>query len=162
MAAGRWSGPARHGKNARRDHHREPLAIGWGQAKRGGDVSVRGETVVAAFERERLNEGLARLHGQGFGPSARVLDGARGDLRGQLSRAGLPADLADRLVPAERRQATSLLVVHAPARGETVKGLLDRSGAYSIEVVLPGPPAATVDALFVEDPSTGSPAEFGA
>jgi hypothetical protein len=158
MAAGRWSGPARHGRNARRDHHWEPLAIGWGPR----DVAVRGETVVAAFERDRLNEGLARLHGQGFGPSARVLDSARGDLRGQLSRAGLPADLADRLVPAERRQATSLLVVHAPARGETVKGLLDRAGAYSIEVVMPGPPAATVDALCVEDPSTGSPAEFGA
>ena len=158
MAAGRWSGPARHGRNARRDHHREPLAIGWGPR----DVAVRGETVVAAFDRDRLNEGLARLHGQGFGPSARVLDGARSDLGGQLTRAGLPADLADRLVPAERRQGTSLLVVHAPARGATVKVLLDRSGAYSVEIVMPGPPAATVDEFLLDDSSAASPAEFGA
>jgi hypothetical protein len=133
MAAGRWSGPSRHRAAARRGGAREPLALGWGVR----DQTTRGETVVSAFERDRLSEGLARLHARGFGPAARVLDGGRGDLVGQAGRAGLPSEMVDRLVPLERRPSTVMLVVHAPARGEQVAELLGGAGALAVEVVTP-------------------------
>jgi hypothetical protein len=136
MAAGRWSGPSRHQRSARRAAERAPLAIGWGVREQ----ATRGEVVVGAFERDQLSEGLARLHGQGFGPAARVLDGAHGDLTGQAGRAGLQVELVDRLVPADRRRTTVLLVVHAPARGAQVADLLGGAGALVVEVIDPARP----------------------
>jgi hypothetical protein len=144
MGQGRWSGPARH--SAKRRQVREPLALGWGVR----DASTRGATVVAAFDRDRLGDGLARLHLEGFGPSARVLDGTRGDLVGQLERTGLPAEIAARLVPAAEQRRTALLVVHAPARSEAVADLLGRSGALAVEVVPPDRPANLVDGPLLE------------
>jgi hypothetical protein len=112
------------------------LAIGWGVR----DPATRGETVIGTFERDRLSEGLARLHGRGFGSAARVLDGAHGDLAGQVSRAGLPEELVDRLVPFDRRRAVVVLVVHAPARGALVADLLTGAGALAVEVLDPARP----------------------
>lgn len=146
MAAGQWSGSPRRRAYARRGAGGDSLAIGWGAR----DAATRGATVVAAFDRDGLGNGLARLHGQGFGPSARVFDGARGNLADQLARAGLPAELADRLVQPDERKRTSLLVVHAPARSATVVDLLNLSGAIAVEVVSPDRPAVVADAPLLE------------
>ena len=158
MAEGRWSGRSRHRADSRRGSHREPLAVAWGAR----DATTRGATVVAAFERERLSDGLARLHAQGFGPSARVLDGGRGDLAGQLARVGLPADLVARLAGDIAPKTASLLVVHAPARSEQVADLLRRAGAVGVEVVPPVRGSEETPSPIVPLPSEAAVAEAGA
>lgn len=84
--------------------------------------------VVGMFAREGLSSALASTHRAGFGPQARVLDGARGDPARQLERAGL------QLVSGERPAADALLiVVTAPGRVATVAELFRRLGATSIQ-----------------------------
>ena len=84
--------------------------------------------VVGVFPRESLNSALASTHRAGFGPQARVLDGARGDSTRQLERAGL------QLVSGERPSADALLiVVTAPGRAAIVAELFRRLGATSVQ-----------------------------
>lgn len=131
MAEGQWSGRSRHRADNRRRTSRQPLAVGWGVP----DRPNRSETVVAVFAPERLSDGLARLHGQGFGPATRVLDGARGDLTGQLSRAGLPSDVLDHLRDDNPGTVMCLILVNAPARSGQASDLLERAGALAVQVV---------------------------
>jgi len=84
--------------------------------------------VVGVFAREGLSSALASTHRAGFGPQARVLDGARGDPARQLERAGL------QLVSGERPAADALLiVVTAPGRTAIVADLFRRLGATSVQ-----------------------------
>src|SRR5689334_21593486 len=74
------------------------------------------DTVVGVFERDRLSGALVALHRAGFGPHARVLDGARGDLAGQLRRSALD----DALDPAALDAGLAVVVVSAPGRAALV------------------------------------------
>jgi hypothetical protein len=80
--------------------------------------------VIGKFPRERLSAALASVHRAGFGPYARVLDGARTDAASQLERTGL--HLAD----GHRPPADALLiVVTAPGRAQKVADLFAQLGA---------------------------------
>ena len=83
--------------------------------------------VIGTFPREALSAALASTHRAGFGPQARVLDGARGDAARQLERAGL------RVVGSETPPADAvLIVVTAPGRTAIVADLFARLGAESV------------------------------
>lgn len=90
-------------------------------------VPATGDTVAGVFERSTLSDALAATHRAGFGPHARVFDGARGDLAGQLRRAGFRLPLAPETDP-----ATVLIVVTAPGRAATIAQLLARAGARAV------------------------------
>ena len=112
--------------------------------------------VVGVFARDRLSGGLVATHRAGYGPHARVLDGARGELMGQLRRAGLAIPLD----PGEDA-ATALIVVTAPGRAAAVRDLLARAGASAVHVATrPDAAAPFADAPPVVD--TVPPAENGA
>jgi hypothetical protein len=136
-----------------------PLALGWGMP----EVGPRGETVVAAFAPDRLSEGLTQLHGHGFGSSARVLDGARGDLGGQLARLGLPPETLGRLIGNETDTDIAIVVVMAAARSAPVAELLNGAGATAVDVIWPtvGETAESVESV-VGLPGDVSVAELGA
>ena len=93
-----------------------------------GRAGAAGDTVVGVFDRERLSSALAMVHRAGFGPHARVLDGARGDLVGQLRRAGIRLTLE----PRDEDGATALIVVTAPGRGAAAADALARAGARAV------------------------------
>lgn len=86
-----------------------------------------GDAVVGVFDRSRLSSALAATHRAGFGPHARVLDGARGDLAGQLRRASLRVPL-----PSGGDADTVLIVVAAPGRAATVAQIFTRAGALAV------------------------------
>ena len=110
------------------------------------------DTVVGVFDRERLSGALAATHQSGFGPHARVLDGARGDLAGQLRRAGIRIRLS--LGP-HHDAATALIVVTAPGRAPSVAETLTRAGARAIHGITRGAPTPFVasDAAQVPGPT---------
>ena len=83
--------------------------------------------VVGTFPRAELSAALAATHRAGFGPQARVFDGARGDTTRQLERAGL------RLLDGAPPPADAvLIVVTAPGRTAIVTELFVRLGAESV------------------------------
>ncbi|MGH2532041.1 MAG: hypothetical protein ACRDJW_07005 [Thermomicrobiales bacterium] len=86
------------------------------------------DTVLGVIQRDDLPDALASLHRGGYGPNTRVMDAARGDLTGQLRRAGItdPPSLADQTRP--------LVMVFAPGRIAVVVDLLQRAGASAIHV----------------------------
>lgn len=90
----------------------------------------RDGVVLGVFARDRLSGGLVAMHRAGFGPNARVLDGARGSLVGQLGRSGLRLTLG----PEDDNAETALVVVVAPGRGPIVAELMERAGARSVRV----------------------------
>ena len=108
------------------------------------------DTVVGVFDRERLSGALAATHQSGFGPHARVLDGARGDLAGQLRRAGIRLSLGP-----DHDAATALIVVTAPGRAPSVADTLARAGARAIHGITRGAPTPFVasDAAQVPGPT---------
>lgn len=121
-------------------------------------VPVVGDAVVGVFDRDDLGSALAATHRAGFGPHARVLDGARGDLAGQLRRAGL-------YVPSvsEGAATTALIVVAAPGRSAAVRDVLTRVGARAVHAIARGTtPPATVAAPAVPIPLTDAIADEGA
>jgi hypothetical protein len=83
--------------------------------------------VIGIFSRATLSGALASTHRAGFGPHARVLDGARGDIGQQLARAGLELS-SDSRPPAD---AVAILVT-APGRTAKVAELFSRLGAESV------------------------------
>ena len=98
------------------------------------------DSIVGVFDRERLSDGLVALHRAGFGPQARVLDPARGDLASQLRRIGveLPLDALD------DRGDTALVVVSAAGREAAVAAALERAGARAVRRVSRDGPAFAV------------------
>jgi hypothetical protein len=80
--------------------------------------------VIGMFTREQLSAALASVHRAGFGPYARVLDGARSDAARQLERTGLHLS-DDRRPPAD----ALLIVVNAPGRAKRVADLFAQLGA---------------------------------
>lgn len=111
-------------------------------------AATGGDAVVGVFDRSRLSSALAATHRAGFGPHARVLDGARGDLAGQLRRAGLRVSL-----PAGGDADTVLIVVAAPGRAAAVAQIFTRAGALAVHdarrgttspLDAPAPPAPSI------------------
>src|SRR3954452_19339203 len=90
------------------------------------------DTVIGVFDRDHLPAALAAIHRAGYGPNARVIQGDRGDLPSQFSRAGIEA-------PVGLESAHGpVLVVFAPSRVAQAADLLQRSGAQAIHVVSRG------------------------
>jgi hypothetical protein len=107
------------------------------------------DQVVGTFPRAELSAALAATHRAGFGPQARVFDGARGDTTRQLERAGLRL-LDGALPPAD----AVLIVVTAPGRTAIVAELFARLGAESVLLAARGgndKPAAAPPPLMQPD-----------
>ena len=92
-----------------------------------GALTPPADHVLGVFDRERLSGALAATHRAGFGPQTRVIDGARGDIAGQLARAGLRVQ-DDAAPPPD----ALLIVVTAPGRTATVAELFAQLGAESV------------------------------
>lgn len=112
----------------------EPRALGWPRAE-----PIDGP-IVGLFDRERLPTVLAAIHRAGFGPQARVLDGARGDLAAQLRRAGVRPRFA---LAAD--EPAVVVLVNAPGRDARVAAVLEQAGARTIELetAVPRPPSVS-------------------
>jgi hypothetical protein len=90
-----------------------------------------GDAVIGLVERGQLSSVLTTIHRIGQGHNARVFDAARGDVSGQLRRAGVTADL-----DAEVRALDSVVVlIHAPGRTAKTAEMLQRAGASSVRVI---------------------------
>ena len=90
-----------------------------------------GDAVIGVVDRSRLSGALTAIHRGGHGHNARVLDGARGDIVGQLRRAGVSTDF--NVDP--RAKDVVLVLLHAPGRTRKVAELLHRAGANAVHVV---------------------------
>lgn len=111
----------------------------------------REATVVAVVERERLNRLLTAVHRHGYGHLARVIDPARGDLPGQLLRAGLRtddprlalgADMVALTIRAAARHAaaTTLLLQHGASQAFASTGIsTGAEGAACASMMEPRP-----------------------
>jgi hypothetical protein len=91
------------------------------------DAPPLADHVIGIFSREALSGALAATHRAGFGPQARVLDGARDHPARQLERMGLR-----RLEGAEPRPDAVLIVVTAPGRTAIVADLFHRLDADNV------------------------------
>lgn len=90
------------------------------------------DTVIGVFERDQLPAALAAVHRAGYGPNARVLQGDRGDLAGQLQRAGIEKP------PLLDAFDGPVLVLFAPSRVAHAADLLQRSGARAVHIASRG------------------------
>ncbi|MEA2531260.1 MAG: hypothetical protein QOG89_2904 [Thermomicrobiales bacterium] len=90
-----------------------------------------GDAVVGVVERGRLSAALTAIHRGGQGHNARVLDEARGDVQGQLRRAGVTTDLD---LETGGKDAVVILI-HAPGRTAKTAELLRREGASAVHIV---------------------------
>lgn len=114
---------------SRRARHRlrgksGPLATGW------APVSA-GPVVVALFDIDLLPNALAKLHGEGYGEMARVLDASRGDVNVQLHRLGIDNDLGLSYADPSSR----VLVVRAAGRSKILGDLLLTAGATDVRII---------------------------
>ena len=130
MGKGSWSAPSRHRTSSRYKASRPTQSIGWAPRQE----AAIGESVIAVVDRDRLSDMLSALHGSGYGPNTRVLDGARGDLAAQLARASVRVPESD-LNLGDRLADTAIVLVHAPGRGERVVALLRPHGPRDIHLV---------------------------
>ncbi|HEY7034257.1 MAG TPA: hypothetical protein VH482_23155 [Thermomicrobiales bacterium] len=92
---------------------------------------TEGAAVIAVVTRDRLSAVLTAVHRGGQGHNARVLDPARGQLLGQLRRAGIQQ--AFNLDP--RARDTVLVLIHAPGRIAKTVDLFRRAGEFEVHVV---------------------------
>ena len=90
-----------------------------------------GDAVIGIVERNRLSTVLTAVHRGGHGHNARVIDPSRGDIPGQLRRAGVTTSIDLTANPTD----TVLVLIHAPGRIAKTTDLLRQSGAHPIHVV---------------------------
>jgi hypothetical protein len=91
------------------------------------DMIGSGEIALGAVERGNLSAVLTAVHRGGFGNVTRVLDPQRGEIGGQLRRAGVAAPTEFAL--GEERVA---VVINATARTAAALDLLRRVGADAV------------------------------
>lgn len=158
MAEKKWQITAR--SRTRQRLSRSPLTTGWLRP----DTLPGTDLAVGVFSRDDLSDVLSLLHARGVGQTARVFDPARGEIMGQLRRAGVTADLG--LGPLGPDAV--LVVVRSPGRGAEVGDLMLRANAQDVRVVLPsaGRAVAAQDAAYSsghDHPIAGGdwPAETG-
>jgi Trk K+ transport system NAD-binding subunit len=94
-------------------------------------VSVEGDAVVALVTRDQLSGVLTAIHRSGHGHNARVLDAARGEVKGQLRRAGVTTEVDLDLSGAEN----VVILIHAPGRTAKTAEMLQRAGVLAVRVV---------------------------
>ncbi len=90
-----------------------------------------GDAVIGLVERVTLSGALTTIHRNGQGHNARVLDGKRGDLKGQLQRAGVATEIDLDGAGPDR----VLILIHAPGRVAKTVEMLQRAGASKVSVV---------------------------
>jgi hypothetical protein len=90
-----------------------------------------GDAVLGIVERSRLNTVLTAVHRGGQGHNARVIDASRGDIPGQLQRAGVTETIDLSSNPPD----TVVVLIHAPGRIAKTTEMLQRAGADPIHVV---------------------------
>jgi hypothetical protein len=90
-----------------------------------------GNTVLGEISAGHLSYALTAIHRGGHGHHARVFNPERGDLRGQLRRAGIevPPDLSSRF------DDRVLVMLHSPGRVLQAETLLKSAGALRTYVV---------------------------
>jgi hypothetical protein len=93
------------------------------------------DTVIAVVSADHLPSALTLLHRNGHGPNVRVMNAARGDLAGQLQRAGVSEP------PLLDAGVTTAVMVFAPNRVASVVDLFQRIGAGAIHLAVRGNPA---------------------
>jgi hypothetical protein len=93
--------------------------------------ATEGDAVIAVVPRDRLNSVLTAVHRGGQGHNARVLDPARGDVRGQLRRSGVLQDID---LGAGAKDAV-LVLIHAPGRVAKTADLFRHAGEYDVHIV---------------------------
>jgi hypothetical protein len=120
-------------------------------------MAGEGNAVVGAVQRARLSAALTAIHRGGHGHNARVLDGARGDLRSQLRRAGI----ADGVGVDPPAGDGVLVLIHAPGRTAQASELLRRAGADTVYVVSREEAMAPVLGAVARPRSRSSPAAEG-
>lgn len=91
------------------------------------------DVVVAAVSGDVLREALPAIHRDGLGHTARVMRAARGDLKAQLRRAGIPVESGPERLAAEEL----LLTVAAAGRSPVAARLLLGAGARATWIVSP-------------------------
>ncbi|HEX5500470.1 MAG TPA: hypothetical protein VFX03_14640, partial [Thermomicrobiales bacterium] len=116
-------------------------------------IPALADFVFGVLERDRLSDALVAVHRAGFGPHARVIDGRRGDLAGQLRRSGLheaidAATLAPDLV---------IVVVSAPGRAALAADALLRHGARGVQALTRRAPAPAPGVAAGEAPDIAIP-----
>jgi hypothetical protein len=94
-------------------------------------VADVGDAVVAVVARDRLSSVLTAIHRGGQGHNARVLDAARGEIKGQLRRAGVTTEVDLDLSGAE----SVVVLIHAPGRIVKTAEMLQRTGVIDMRVV---------------------------
>lgn len=101
-----------------------------------------GEAVIGEVDREGLSPALVAIHRAGLGAQVRVLDGLRGDLAGQLQRAGFSGPTGVGFDPLVSAKDRVLILVAAPGRTAAVGETLKQAGARTVHVLRRGSEAA--------------------
>jgi hypothetical protein len=103
-----------------------------------------GNTVLGEVPAAHLSFALTAIHRGGHGHHARVFNPERGDVRGQLKRAGIavPAGLSAKL------DDRVLIMLHAPGRVVQAQALLQSAGALQTHIVERRGAEAFVSPLF--------------
>ena len=92
---------------------------------------MTGDVLVALVDREQLGAILPAVHQHALGHVARVIDAGRGDIIGQLRRAGVPVEQA----PAAIAGAPLAIMIAAAARCPAAARLLLDSGLDRLWIV---------------------------
>lgn len=97
-----------------------------------------GEIVIGVIERPNLSATLTAIHRAGFGNVTRVLDPARGEVPGQLRRAGVDAPSGFW----REGDDSVAIMISASARATAATELLRRHGTVSTWVVTRSGPSS--------------------
>jgi hypothetical protein len=89
------------------------------------------ELAIGVFVRNDLTNVLSLLHVQGAGQTARVFDPARGEIMGQLRRAGLTADLGFLPLGAD----DVVVLVRSAGQAAQIGELMLRARAKDVRIV---------------------------
>lgn len=125
MAEKKWQITAR--SRTRQRLSRSPMTTGWLRP----DTVPGTDLAVGVFSRQHLSDVLGKLHARGLGQTARVFDPARGELIGQLKRAGVTVDLG--LLPLAADDV--VVLVSAVGRAPMVGDLMLQANAKDVRVV---------------------------
>jgi hypothetical protein len=110
------------------------------------------DAVTGIIPRDQLPNVLTLIHRAGLGPQARVLDPERGDLPGQLIRAGLiDPPLFDPVTGEEM-----VLVVFAPGRTPIAIDAMEQFGGRAVQTL-----ARRTSLALPASPSRATPARRG-
>lgn len=111
------------------------------------------DVVVAVVTPDVLRDALPAIHRSGLGHTARVMRAARGDLRAQLRRAGVPVESGPERLASE----DTLLMVAAAGRSPVAASLLLERGARHTWIVSPSGFWREIDDMVIPPPPAQRP-----